>query len=553
MRPARRRSRSRGSRRSDSESTTTIGIVTAHGDSARERVAAWWRRLAPAADVLVVALYAGVIVWAASRHEPWRDEVVPLSIARHAGSLRELAEPLGHEGHPILWYLLLWVGYGVIGSTAVLKAASVASAIGAIVLLNRSALPRWMRWLFTFSFFPLYQYSVVSRGYSLEMLLLFAFCAAYPSRREHPIVLAMLLAGLANTEMFGLIMSVGAVTLLVSEALLEGVDWRRVVADRRIQGAVAAYLVGLALVALVATPDPGRRLSSFQRLDPANIVLGVAWAVAQPAAHSASFAIVPLPSLWLWGYFAFIARRPPVLCFAAVGLIGIEILFNLLYGAGAPWNIPWHIGNVFLLLVAVMWIDASGTVRAYSLPAAWERGRIWLGRILAVGFAIVLLSQVERGVRYVAADVEYDYSSNLRLAGLLRGEPALADAIVLGEPDAPLWSLPYYADNRIYLAREGTIRPWGVFAPPRQAEYDLGRLLDAAHELRDRFGAPVVVTMGWDLAALGTHTNFRGTQFEERFVVTEADRARFLEATQLLARLRGPTITDENYDVFVLR
>ena len=62
----------------------------------------------------------------------------------------------------------------------------------------------------------------------------------------------------------------------------------------------------------------------------------------------------------------------------------------------------------------------------------------------------------------------------------------------------------------------------------------------------------MVITLGWQLGALGTFANFAGTQFEERFTITEAARAEFLAATTLVARL-GPTLTDENYDVYLLR
>src|SRR6185503_18167105 len=112
--------------------------------------------------------------------------------------------------------------------TWVLKAASLASAIGAVYLLNRSPLPWWLRWLVTFSFFPIYQYSVISRGYSVEMLLLFAFCALYVSRHRHPLLLATVLAALANTETFGFIIAIAAAAMLVVQVS----DWRAAVSDR---------------------------------------------------------------------------------------------------------------------------------------------------------------------------------------------------------------------------------------------------------------------------------------------------------------------------------
>lgn len=85
------------------------------------------------------------------------------------------------------------------------------------------------------------------------------------------------------------------------------------------------------------------------------------------------------------------------------------------------------------------------------------------------------------------------------------------------------------------------------------ARLDLAALLRAARTERDRCGCPVVITMGYDLDQPGTYTSFPGTRFEERFVITPEARDEFLAATRLLANLRGPTVTDENYNVFVLR
>ena len=168
------------------------------------------------------------------------------------------------------------------------------------------------------------------------------------------------------------------------------------------------------------------------------------------------------------------------------------------------------------------------------------------------GAIAMFVGQAVLAYRYVAADVAYDYSANRRLAELLRSEPTLAGAIVTGEPDTPLWSLPYYADNRIYLPRQHVFRAWGAAGPERAADYDLQSLLDAARRIHGDCGCPVVITLGWQLDALGTFANFAGTQFEERFAIDGAARAEFRTATTLVARL-GPTLTDENYDVYVLR
>src|SRR5690348_347110 len=52
----------------------------------------------------------------ATRHEFWRDEVRALSLVTEASSLIDLWHSLQDEGHPILWYLLLYVGFSATGS-----------------------------------------------------------------------------------------------------------------------------------------------------------------------------------------------------------------------------------------------------------------------------------------------------------------------------------------------------------------------------------------------------------------------------------------------------
>ncbi|MEO6029671.1 MAG: hypothetical protein ABIR79_22620 [Candidatus Binatia bacterium] len=497
----------------------------------------------------ITAVYAIVVIWAASHHEPWRDEVVPLSIARAAHSFSELVAPLRFEGHPIGWYALLWVLDALIGKAWVLKAASVGSAIGAVFLLNRSRLPWWLLALFTFSFFPLYQYSVVSRGYGLEMLVLFGLCTIFPHRRGHPIALGLVLAALANTEAFGAIIAIAVAGMVVVEAAMVADARRRLATDRAVWAGAAVFAAGLLFALWVAFPAASHRGTGIHQLGAVDVALGIGHAILQPVAHSTGMATLPVPTLWIFAYFVYLVRTPPLLAFVAVALIGMEALFNLAHGPSAAW----HIGHVFLVLIAALWLDASGSIATLSLPTRLEHGRVWLGRILMAGLCVVLAQHVSLGAARIMAETRYDYSANRRFGELLHANPAWDDAVVMGDPDGPLWSLPYYAGHRVYLAREATYRAWGVYAPPRRVAFDLSELLATARRVHSECACPVVLTLGYDVGQLGIHTRFKGTRFEETFEITARARDEFLAATKPIARSNEPTITDEHYDVFVLR
>jgi hypothetical protein len=83
---------------------------------------------------------------------------------------------LAHEGHPLLWYLLLHLGHAVLSSRLILPLVSLAVAVGTVALLIlRSPLPLWLKALFLFGRMPLYECSVMARNYGLSILLLFTF------------------------------------------------------------------------------------------------------------------------------------------------------------------------------------------------------------------------------------------------------------------------------------------------------------------------------------------------------------------------------------------
>ena len=58
---------------------------------------------------------------------------------------------------------------------------------------------------------------------------------------------------------------------------------------------------------------------------------------------------------------------------------------------------------------------------------------------------------------------------------------------------------------------------------------------------------------GNNLEETGLHTRHPGTRYEETFAIAPEARDEFRAATRVLAKLTGPTVTDERYDVYLLR
>src|SRR5260370_10410683 len=133
------------------------------------------RRRAPTQWVLVVALLvagAGTAV-ALSQHVMWFDELQAWNIARVSSSLGDVAHHLRYEGHPIGWYLLL---FGLTRFTGdpramqVLELVIVLATYALILFKSPFAVP--VRVALLGGYFVSFEYGVLSRSYSLEVLAL---------------------------------------------------------------------------------------------------------------------------------------------------------------------------------------------------------------------------------------------------------------------------------------------------------------------------------------------------------------------------------------------
>ena len=154
-----------------------------------------------AIGVALIALWLAGVVLITLNHEYWRDEVRAWSLARQAASPFELPALVRYEGHPLLWYLLLFIGSSIVDSPLILPVTSTLVGLAAVtVFLWRSPFALWVKVLFIFGALPFYEYAVVARNYGVSMLLLFAAAACYRERFTRPLRLALVLALLANTN-----------------------------------------------------------------------------------------------------------------------------------------------------------------------------------------------------------------------------------------------------------------------------------------------------------------------------------------------------------------
>lgn len=504
-------------------------------------------RVTPAAVAAIVLLgvWLSLVTFTATRHEFWRDEVRALSIARAASSPLDLYRLVQYDGHPALWHLLLLIGTSIVDTPLVLPVTSILVAFAAVALfLHAAPFPIWARAIFMFSALAVFEYSVMARNYGISMLLLFLSAVLYRSRTAHPFRLAFALALLANTNVHAAMFACLIAAVWLWDLAAD--QWKG-----RVPRSVARYLplavvaAGVLVSMAVAMPRENTILTPVREEGIAGrLEQGLLGAVLRPDLTFSELIpayLRPKPAiLLLYGASAGLALRPNLLLAALVAQTALGVFFRLVYPG-------WyrHQGLYLLFLVFLYWVllESPGIRNVTGIR------RLMLGGGLLAVLALVVFD-VGRAPRLLRDDITSARSSSRALGEFLRTSDAYRAAVILGEPDFVLESLPYYAANPIYLPREGRFSPTVSWTSDSKARLSLGELLSAARDVRARSGRPVVIVLApieFDRVPSGEQKYLYGSVFSW----TPGEVEEFRRSTRLIAAFDAAA-GDEDYMVYAL-
>ncbi len=385
--------------------------------------------------------YVPVAIFAIGHHEMWRDELHCWLVARDSATPWDVVRNRAYDGHPPLWYVLLWVLEKTTHDPRSMQVVHVGIALAAVwVFASRAPFGRVPRALFAFGYFTAYEYVAISRCYGLGLLFALLLCAHHRRRFERPALTALLLAALALTATVATMAAAGYAAALT-------VEWARAVyrRDHRarqawipISAAGAACLVALACAwppadSTVAHLRWPTEISNFA---PTRLIAGVLpiprvdfffWNSNALLSFEPFWRVAPVVSLGLTAWLLFVLSvdaGAAVLFF--VGTVLLVALFGGVYGGDVR-----HHGFFFVLFVMCAWI-ARGTI-ATGVASPWARFR---RAAIAPTLTAILLVHIPGAAIALAYDYKYIFSSGRRAADLLRAQ-GLADALLVAEVDYP--------------------------------------------------------------------------------------------------------------------
>jgi hypothetical protein len=412
---------------------------------------------------VLFALWCVVTVVTVLHHEPWRDEADTWLVARDL-TLAQMWKLGPYVGTPLFWHVLE-VPFAKAGlSYGWEEVLHWPLAAGMAALIAFRAPFSWrVRGLWLFSYFFVFEYAVVARGYALTCLLIFLACALHPRRHHGSVALVVVLVLAANTTPFGLF-------FVIAWQAVTGIEFLLALRSRTATRAyVVATLVGwagtlLALAQLFPRPIDGQKVDDGANLSGlTNAFSNGHWpAWGNIYTREAMGFLCLLSVLWL-------VRRSP----RALGLyVTFAALLAYLFGAKHVGFVR-HWGYFDVDAIAALWIArGEGTLPRHmphtthaSHPLQRDRVgvRTWLTRIAVGTLVLQGCAWVVRGGQMVEDEWERRFSNAPALVTWLKDNHLDTRIIAAHPPTSGEALLPYLPHTQFFypaLDRMGTSMPW---------------------------------------------------------------------------------------------
>tara|TARA_B100000700_G_scaffold126429_1_gene141557 strand:- start:1594 stop:3150 length:1557 start_codon:yes stop_codon:yes gene_type:complete len=443
-------------------------------------------------EIFLPALFIIIGFLAALNHALWRDEMQGWLVAWQSENLIDLWKNNAPSGHPVLWSLLVYFSKNITGTPTSMQLLHWFLGSSAILIFWRfSPFSLTIKSLFTFGYYPFWEYYFVCRHYVIAELLLFIFCAIYRFKSRTYIPFALCIGLLGNTQAlsWSLAFAIG-VTLLFDwffnpfqrKNYMKNKYWRY---DLITSFVITFSLLCFGAFSLLQVRGSVNLIYSFFDFRHFLRVLGqIFGGYVLIIPNSSRFfdlglsALITIILLTSTIYFIKIYRQ--ALIFFSSGIIFL-FLFNyfLFLGDGSR-----HYGYYFLLIISSAWLALSNQnpeLSTSSQPNFFTRGNLfYFPRLLKICLAIHMVV----GVHMAINDFRVPYSSGKETAQYIRNK-GWQDFPIFATRDVEVATVAGYLNREFYLPE---LKGYGSYAQwANRVSLDRGKTLDEVNVYFDKF------------------------------------------------------------------
>ena len=371
----------------------------------------------------VFFLYIITTGYAITHHELWGDEIHSWNIARASAGFSDLLTNSRYEGHPPVWYIILWTISKFTQNPAYIQLVQfiLASAVAFLVLFY-SPFPIITGLLIPFGYYFLFEYGVLSRNYAIGILL--ALCVCLILRRDFKYKLLLyysFLFFMSNTHLLALLLA-GSLHLYFLGLNLE---------QRK-----KSLLIHIVLGTLIFLP------SAYFIFPPSDSGLNIPSLISNRElnhlgiiSRAPLLAFFPIPAWWNYNFWntqflleiqnTYVALKPVALLLSAtlvglaifllknnkksLALFTINLVLTFIIAFIFPLTAARYVGFIFLGFIVAFWLYC------YETPVSRKNNRL-VNLLLAI--------QLIAGAFSVVKDIQFPFSNSYKVNELLKNIPA---------------------------------------------------------------------------------------------------------------------------------
>ncbi|MDP1623580.1 MAG: hypothetical protein Q8M08_14710 [Bacteroidales bacterium] len=484
----------------------------------------------------ILLAYIAVEITGIMFHPMWRDEIHFWSISGASSSMGDLLHRKGWDGHPDLWYILVYAVRGLSDNPLTMQLLHSGIAILSVFLMLKYApFTRLQRIFLVFGYYYLFEYAIVSRNYAVEILLLTLILALYRHRSRFILLIPVLLFLLVQTNVFGMILCIALLLTWFFEFFYSGY-FKTVMTVQKVKLVIGFILVFAGIVYSVQSVLPPAHTGtagisdfSLSQLTLRELIRSVAtvWKAWIPipdlnfqfwntniVRSEVVQAILALVLMFSAGML--FLKRPVVLFLFIMGLIGIiAFIFIIFFGYLR------HHGHLFILLITCLWLNAYYPESGFSLRSGFfEKLYGWFKKNAELLFSALLIVHILSGIYAFTVQVLIPFSAGKETAQYIRDQK-LDRFLIAGDTDISLETVASYLDREVFYISRNTLATYMDYNPFQRSDPDESRVLSVADSLMKMKNDTILLVMNYPLKKIPGMNLKKIKSFEKSIVSNE--------------------------------
>lgn len=419
---------------------------------------------------LFFGIYVVINLFMLFHHESWRDEMQAFSIVRESGSLTALSENTRYEGHPGLWFFILFVVKQISGTLLCAKLTHLLIICAAIFIfiMHAPIKPAW-KIAIVFGYFFMYEYSVIVRNYSIGVF--FAFLTCYFLQKNKILYASGALALLVNSNAYAWLLGV-----VMLPAIVLGC-YKTHFKETIIAACIGLSGILISVMCIMPPEDSGYASGYFFSSD---IFIKAFSTIAK------TFIPIPIPGISFWNTSIFeinntyaIAITALLLSFVIVTcclyhlrssfiaqlFFGLSIFVIVVFTAVKYFGAQRHHGHLFIAFIISLWLAElfkSKDKHPFSLHKIKIPGQPLLNKIVYGVIVLILSTQVFTSAIACYYDYKYSFSKAGEAAAYLK-KNGMTNSTIVGYYDSPASAIAGYLNKKFFYpntGRESTYITW---------------------------------------------------------------------------------------------